>query len=1174
MESRKRMTEPQEPSGLLEIGDWLVDPATRRISRGETARRVSPKAAQVLSMLAEAAGGVVSRKELLDRAWPEVTVGEEVLTQAIAELRRAFQDSARAPLFIETVHKAGYRLLAPVRRAGAAEQEPAIEKPAPPPREPEQEAEDQTAIFVLGREHKQVTVLDCALSNAAALAGQMDAETMADTVDSLHQIARTVIDRYEGTVAQWQGDGLVALFGAPRALEDHPRRAVSAAIELMRRFEADSALGDKAVTDRHLSIGIHTGPAVVGLRETGSREIFTAIGVTTETAKQLRLAAAPGVLLASQVTYDSIGSEVAASPVELDHAGHWAFQVQRFTDRRSGVPRRAQPFLSGFVGRRQELDMLLARIDSLPLSGGQVINVVGDPGIGKSRLTAELETRLAPTPVQFLRANCLPHGRRSPYLPLTHLLRELCLAGRGTEEETLADLLIERLQDAGLDTPEPRALLRQRLGLGCEPEVLEPLTSEQQRRQTFDYLHRLIAVTAEKAPLVLLIEDLHWIDATSEAWLEEQAMRLTGRPVLLLVTHRPGYRVPWQSQSSSTQIALPILDPESSRALIRSVPRDSELPDIALESVISRAQGNPFFLEELAFTYPSDDRPVTSIPDTVQAVIGARIDHLPAADKRLLQIAAVVGARIPLELLARIDRLEETQRHDSLQRLQQAELLYERRGAPDHIFAFKHALTQEVAYLGLLAKTRRSLHQEIADALSAHFPALTEDRPEILARHLTEAGERRAAIDHWYAAGRKAAAQANVIEAAAHYETALTLIEREKPSGELSKTKLAILIDLGVVQQALKGAGAPEVGEVYRKACALSREIAEARKGFVATWGLWRYEVLNAAFAEADDLAEELLAFAREDSDEELDLQARHAIWTTARFTGSLAQAIEHSEAGLALAHPRYHSAPHYAYGGHDPICCARGTRAIVLGLQGFADTAGREMDATIALAKEIGHRPTTAGVYLNAADLYLSSRNREALAEAARELRMLGDELGFTMHINIARFSLAWCRFKAGEEEEGLAEMRRVLARARQAGGNAREPYHYALFADCLAETGQYDKARHVIEEAFEEISEKRQHHWAKSEAHRMLGEILLNTAGGQTEVAEGHFGEALKIARHQGALSLELRAACSMSQLRRRQGRAAEGLADLQSVYDRFAEGFGSADLSYARGLLTEGA
>ncbi len=1185
---RPSLPKVRASAAAFQIGDWKVDPASRRITQGEKTRRISPKSALVLTVLAEAEGEVVSREDLLDRVWPEVTVGEEVLTQAIAELRRAFRDSARAPRYIETVPKAGYRLLAEVRTpslgaAGAARETTTTETTAAhttatppaddsPPEEP--------AIFVLGREHKQVTVLDCALNDAAALAARIDAETIADTIDFLHQIAQDVVTRYDGTIAQWQGDGLVALFGAPKALEDHPRRAIGAARELMRRFAGECLhLGDESKV-LMLSVGVHTGPAVVGFRGPGSREIFTAIGVTTETAKQLRLTAPAGMLLASADTCRIVGSELVTSVFETaggasDENKPGVFQVHAFANRRSGVPRSGQSFLSRFVGRHRELDMMLDRIDSLSTAGGQVITVTGDPGIGKSRLAAELETRLAATEVRVLRAHCLPHGRSSPYLPLARLLQELCRLGRDPKDADLAGALAERLSEAGLDQGETAALLEQLLGLPFDSAILQPLSADQRRQRIFEALNGLVAQAARKAPLVVLIEDLHWIDATSEAWLAQQVMRLTGVAVLLLVTHRPGYRAPWQSQSSATQIALPALGADDSGALIRSVPRKAALTPDAMDHVVERAQGNPFFLEELAFTYPGDGRHVTAIPDTVQAVIAARVDRLPPREKRLLQIASVIGARIPLNLLEKIDGLEAAARRESLMYLQETELIYERHGAPEPVFAFKHALTQDVAYLGLVAKTRRRIHQDIADVLARDFSELVDQRPEILARHLTEAGRARAAIAHWRSAGRQAAARATGIEAVAHYETALSLIDREPPEDALAEIKLAVLVDLGVVLQALKGAGAAEAGEVYRQACALSRRIAQSRvaqsrNGFVALWGLWRHTVMNARFETSENLAGELLDLSAREPDGELDLQAHHAIWTTARFTGSLTQAIEHAEAGLALDDPRFRTAPHYAFGGHDPICCARGTRAIALGLQGKPDSARREIDAAIALAESIGHRPTIAGAFLNATDLYLAGRDCASLANAAGRLRRLGEDLGFAMHVNIGNFALAWCRFKDHRDPQALNDMRQVLDRARRGGGNAREPYHYALFADCLAEAGQFNEARCVINEVFEEISEKRQNHWAKSEAHRMLGEILLGARADQERVAEHHFKQARRIAREQGALALELRAACSLARLWQRQDRHDEAAVLLTSVYDRFTEGFEGADLVEARGLL----
>ncbi len=929
-----------EPSRRLLIAESEVDPTLRQVRCGDQIRRISVKANQVLATLVAAEGGVISRGALLEQVWPEVTVGEEVLTQAIAELRRAFQDSAKAPRVIGTIPKAGYRLLVPVEFPADTVESA---EPSAPAREPARQiAPDPTEGFVLGREHKQVTVLDCGLTGAGELAAALDAETMAEIIDRLHREARTVVARYEGTVAQWLGDGFVALFGAPQAVEDHPRRAIGAAMELVRRLLADTGADTDKITGP-LSIGLHTGPAVVGLREADPPEVFTAVGITTETAKRLRHLAPPATVLASAETCDIVGSEVVTSAFAAVSDSGPVFRVHEFRHRRSGVPRRARPSLSRFVGRSRELDMLQTRISALGTSGGQVIDIVGEPGIGKSRLVDEVEAQLD-SGVRFLRTHCLPHGRSSPYLPLAALLRELCAALSANGDENLEADLADQLTLVGLEQPETRALLSQLLGLEHEAGLLERLTPEDKQVQVFDSLHRLVSRVAETHPVVLLVEDLHWIDATSQAWLAEEAVRLSGRPVLLLTTRRPGHAVPWQGLSSATQIALPSLVPDDSRALVRSVPKRTPLSDAGLDAVVTRAQGNPFFLEELAVANAGAESDIRQVPDTVQAVIAARIDRLPPTDKRVLRLAAVIGARIPLDLLARVDRLDTGQRRESLRRLQEAELLYERRGAPENIFAFQHALTQDVAYQGLVAKTRRGLHREIADVLGREFSPLVTARPEILARHLTEAGHHREAIAQWHAAGRKAAAQASGIEAVAHYETALGLLDDEPDVDEMAATKVDILVDLGAVLQAVRGAGADEVGQVYRRARDLSRNNDEPRPGFTALWGLWRYRVLNGEFQDSGAIADELIDIATAAKDVEMDLHAHHAVWTTARFTGSLSQAIDHANIGLELAEPRFHTAPHYAFGGHDPICCAYGTRAIVLDLQGKHDAARADM--------------------------------------------------------------------------------------------------------------------------------------------------------------------------------------------------------------------------------------
>ena len=1155
---------------VFALGEWLVDPETRSVSRGSEVVRISPKAMGVLDALGSAKGKVLSRARLLELVWPDVTVGEEVLTHAIAELRKALGDNTRQPRYIATVPKSGYRLIAPLEPPQPAETMPALNDVADTGSTTTDSSAAPEPGFLLGRERKQVTILDCGLTDTNSLTRTADDDAITETVLLLHKVARDVIERYEGAISEWQGDGFVALFGAPHALDDHPRRALGAAKDVLQTFEDEAAQAGNDFHPVDLSIGIHTGPVVVGLRHPGSDEIFTAAGVTSETAKRLRQVAPPAGIVTSEETHEIVSNEVDATPIAASEDGRKAILIGNVRQQRSGVLRRDRPSRGTFVGRAPELEILLDRVRTLSTGGGRVVAVVGDPGIGKSRLVDELEARLATPEVRFVRAHCLPHGRSSPYLPLAALVRELCGITGDADASSLESQISGHISKIGCNEPEAVSLLLQVLGLQADVPVLPELASAERQRRTFDALHRLVAAACKSASLVMLFEDVHWIDATSLMWLEQESRGLAGLPILLLVTHRPNFRAEWPTQPPATQIALPRLTPEDSRRLISSISGNAELTDDVVDDIVGRGQGNPFFLEELAFAFSESADEAGFVPETVQAVIAARIDHLNPGDKRLLQIMSVVGARIPEALLRRIDQLDSQSRNDSLRRLQEAELVYERRSAPDRHFAFNHALTQEVAYSTLVARTRRTIHRDIAGALVMAFPEIAAERPEMLAAHFTEAGQTDDAITYWHEAGRQAASRATGIEAIAHFEAALALLDELPDDKVLARKRLAIMVDLGVALWGAKGPGAPELGQHYNEVRDLSQTLGEVREDFVALWGLWHYELLRTEFGAANDLLNQMLAVSESEQDEELGLQAHHAGWTTARFSGAFDDALSHANTGLAICESRPATEKRFPFGGHDPLLCGQATRAFVLGIQGDLDSARQEFESAQKLAAEKGHRPSVAQVHVFAVDLYLAAREPGLLATSARQLMELADDLGFTMHKKLSGFALAWCRYANGDHDGGIGEMQAALDDALSLVETAREPYHLAVFAECLAQAGRFDDAGKIVEDAFGKIVGKHEQHWAQSEAQRIRGEILRQMPANEDTAIEDHFERAINIARDQGAVLFELRSSASLADHYMRQGKPDDVQALLEPLYSRFEPTADNADLRRIRDLL----
>jgi class 3 adenylate cyclase len=520
-----------------------------------------------------------------------------------------------------------------------------------------------TSRSALEGERKQVTVLFCDLANSTAIAEKIGAENMHTLLNRFFELALNEVHRYEGTINQFLGDGFMALFGAPIAHEDHARRAVLAALGLQRRL-TEANLGKPYGVECQFCMGLNSGLVVVGSIGDNLRMDYSAIGDTTNLASRLQQHAEPGEILINETTARLVQGAIrleALAPVEIRGKTEPVsiYKVIGTLPRRSPIASRSERTLSQFVGRERELATLEEVFAQVESGHGQVVGIVAEAGGGKSRLLYEFRQRLHDKRVTYLEGRCLSYGQTIPYAP--YLLR-LVGVQAGTESITL-------------------------------------LTPEAVRTRTFETLRQMSLKGSQQRPLLFEIEDLHWIDHTSQDYLVSLVENVAGASILLLTTYRPGYQPPWLGKSYATQISLHSLTPHDALNVIHSISQHAELPERLVQIIIEKAEGNPFFLEELtrAVIEHGDLQAETTVPDTIQGVLMARIDRLPAPHKHLLQTASILGREFSPRLLGEMwdgsGALEAL-----LSELKRLEFLFERTGADESLYVFKHALTQEVAY--------------------------------------------------------------------------------------------------------------------------------------------------------------------------------------------------------------------------------------------------------------------------------------------------------------------------------------------------------------------------------------------------------------------------------------------------------------------------------------------
>jgi class 3 adenylate cyclase/tetratricopeptide (TPR) repeat protein len=644
-----------------------------------------------------------------------------------------------------------------------------------------------TSRSALEGERKQVTVLFCDLANSTAIAEQIGPEAMHTLLNRFFEVALREVHHYEGTINQFLGDGFMALFGAPLSHEDHARRAVLAALGLQCRLtEAD--LGTPYGVACQFRMGLNSGFVVVGSIGDNLRMDYSAIGDTTNLASRLQQHAEPGDIVVSESTSRLVQGDVrleALPPVDIKGRTEPIpiYKVRGTLPRRSPVVARGERTLSAFVGRERDLATLEALCAQVEAGQGQVVGIVAEAGGGKSRLLYEFRQRLHDKRVTYLEGRCLSYGSTIPYHPIIDVLRNNCDITETDGPDAVSEKVHIALREVKMDPEASAPYLLRLLGVQDGTESMAQLAPEAIRTRTFETLRQMSLKGSQLRPLLLEIEDLHWIDTTSEDCLSELVESLAGAAILLLTTYRPGYRPPWLEKSYATQISLHTLAPHEALHVVRSISQHAALPVPVEQMLIQKAEGNPFFLEELtrAVIEQGDVQPEMIVPDTIQGVLSARIDRLPEPHKRVLQTASVLGrAFSPALLNAMWDGAEALE--PVLLELKRLEFLVERTGADEPFYVFKHALTQEVAYDSLLTTRRQAFHATAGEALERLYHASLTERYEELAYHFTRGAVWEKGFDYLLKSGHKARQAYANQEAIAFYTQAIEVSERMTPA--------------------------------------------------------------------------------------------------------------------------------------------------------------------------------------------------------------------------------------------------------------------------------------------------------------------------------------------------------------------------------------------------------
>jgi predicted ATPase/class 3 adenylate cyclase len=1046
-----------------------------------------------------------------------------------------------------------------------------------------------TSRSALGGERKQVTVLFADLKDSTELIRGLDPEAAQQLLDPAIHLMMDAVHRFEGTVNQVLGDGIMALFGAPIAHEDHALRACYAALAMQAAMQSTTETVRRTRgLELRMRVGLHAGEVVVRAIGNDLHMDYSAVGQTTHLAARMEQLATPGTIRLTATTLRLVEGLVqvqALGPVPVKGLPEpvEVFELVGASAIRQRLQATVGRGLTRFVGRQHELATLQQTMAHAGTGHGQVVAIVGEAGVGKSRLVYEFVHAHYTQGWRVLESASVSYGKATPYFPVIDLLRRYGAVEDRDDTRTVRAKVTGQVLtlDAALQDTVPALLaLLEALPDDSPFRTLDP---PQRRQRTLEALKRVLLRESQVQPLVLVFEDLHWIDAETQALLNSLVESLPTARILLLVNYRPDYQHPWGSKTYYSQLRLDPLAPESAEALLQALLGDDPSLAPLTPLLITRTEGNPFFLEESVRTLVETQvlvgergayrlaqaLPSIQVPATVQAVLAARIDRLPPEEKHLLQAAAVIGKDVPAALLQATVMVPWGDVQRSLAYLQAAEFLYETRLFPELEYTFKHALTQEVAYNAVLLERRRGLHERAAQAIEGLFPERLSEHYNTLAHHYRRSGNTAKAVDYLQRAGQQAVERSSYGDAISHLTAALDLLTTLPESRERSQQELAIQITFSMALRVTKGGGAPEVERLYTRARELCEQVGELSQLFRVLWGLWLVYYQRGEYQMMRALGEQLLSLAQRLQDPDLLLEAHHALWASLFLGGELSAARPHLEQGLRLYEPQRHRAHAALYSGHDPGVCCRAVAAPRLWLLGYPDQAVASSQAALALAQQLAHPLTLAIALYLAAILHHLCRDA-LLTQARAEAGMtIATEQGFPQQLAYATTLQGWALAACGRGAESITQIQQGLA-ASQAIGAARDrPYHLALLAEVSAQVGQTTEGLEALAEALA-ILPKSGVRWWEAELYRLKGELLLQHAVAQRKEVEACFQQALAVARRQEAKSLELRAAMSLGRLWQQQGQQADAHDLLAPIYSWFTEGFDTADLQEAKALL----
>jgi class 3 adenylate cyclase/predicted ATPase len=1046
--------------------------------------------------------------------------------------------------------------------------------------------------FPEAAERRQLTVMFCDLVGSTAMSARLDPEDMREVVGSYQRLCADLIAKAGGFVAKYMGDGLLAYFGYPQAHEHDAERAVQAGLALA---EAMPKLKTAAGVPLQVRVGIATGLVVVGdLIGSGEAQERGIVGETPNLAARLQVLAEPNMVVIAEGTRRLLGDLFELGDLGPKDLKGIAWPVRAWAAlRASSVESRFDALhttgLTALVGREEEFEFLLRRWSQAKAGQGQVVQMSGEAGIGKSRLTAALLERVAGESHTRLRYFCSPQHTDSALHPIIGQMERAAALAYDDKPQAKLDKLDAVLAQTST-SPEDTALLAEMLSLpndGRYPAL--ELTPEQRRQATLEALMSQLVGLAHQRPVLMIVEDAHWVDPTSLEAFGRTVDRIRALPVLLIVTFRPEFNAQWVGQSQVTSLTLNRLGKLEAAAIVTRIFANKELPADMLAEIVERTDGIPLFIEETTKavleaesegaarrTVAAVPSSALSVPASLYASLMARLDRLGPA-REAAQIGSAIGREFSHALLAAVALKPEAELQSTLDRLVAAGLLFRQGVPPNASYLFKHALVQDAAYGTLLREPRRALHARIAEALESQFAEIAERQPELLARHCAEAGLIEKAAGLWGKAGQRSLERSALVEAADQLTRALAQIVTLPATPALRRDEIKLQVAHINTLFNFKGYAAAETKAAVERARLLIEQaeaLGESPEDplllFSVLYGFWvaNYVAFNGDVMR--ELAAQFLSLAETQGATVPRMVGHRILGVALMYAGDIVESRPHYDRAIALYDPAQHR-PLAARFGADVAVTVLTHRPLALWVLGYPEAALADVEHALDDARGIPHAATLMHALFFTAWTHSHCGNHLIAKAQLDELVALAEEKSSLFWKTLGMLTQRCALALTGETTDSAHMIASGIKAFRSTGGTLWAPSWVSYLARAYADIGQFDDAWRCIAEATK-TTQTTKEKWCEAEVHRTAGEIALKSPHPDLAKAEAYFERALAVAREQRAKSWELRAATSITRLWRDQGKRQQARDLLAPIYCWFTEGFDTLDLRESKRLLDD--